>query len=439
MARNEPLAPLSSKPAGSYRVLHTADWHLGKMLGEHSRQEEHQLFLEFLLKCILAHEVDALVIAGDVFDSANPPQSAINQYFDFLADLFEFSDCSVVLISGNHDSPAHLEAPRKALKRLRTHIVGTLPVSPEKALVVLPSTQNPQLVIAAVPFLRDRDLRVGQTGQGMLEIQKELVAGITNRYREVAEAAQTWRGKGLPVLATGHLTVVNCSPTDSEREIHIGGQGAISPDCFPDAFDYVALGHLHRPQLAGRETIRYSGSPIPLSFSEATDGKELRVLDFGEGRLLQQSVLPIPLPRALVQLRTERQKLGAELKMFTPPESALRAWVEVLVENPIPGEDLYETVQALVKDREFDVIRVAAARSNAPATLTTDGHISPEEVQFLLSDPANVFARRMETETAFTAEERTALHGAFSELCNLHAEQKREAHVLIPIVDGGAA
>jgi exonuclease SbcD len=438
MARIEPSAQSNSKPAGSYRVIHTADWHLGKMLGEHSRQEEHQIFLEFLLKSIIDQQVDALVIAGDIFDSANPPQSAINQYFDFLADLFEFSRCSVVLVSGNHDSPAHLEAPRKALKRLRTLIAGVLPASPEAALVPLPSAASPQLVVATVPFLRDRDLRIGQSGQGMSEIQKELVAGITRRYREIADVAERWRSKGLPVLATGHLTVVGCSNSESEREIHIGGLGAVSDACFPMVFDYVALGHLHRPQQAGRETVRYSGSPIPLSFSEATDTKELRMLDFGEGRLLQQTALPIPLSRPLVQLRVQRQTLEADLKRYAAPESQLRPWVEVLVENPIPGEDLYETVQAAVKGRAFDVIRVAANRTAAAQSLTAESEISQEQVQYLLSDPGNVFARRLEGETAFTQEERIALQGAFAELRNLHAEQKREAQVLMPFPDGGA-
>lgn len=421
MAQNEPTAPTGRKPG--YRVVHTADWHLGKMLGEHSRHDEHQLFLEFLLKTIIDQEVDALVIAGDVFDSANPPQSAINQYFDFLADLFEFSGCSVVLVSGNHDSPAHLEAPRKALKRLRTHIVGTLPASPEKALVALPSADAPQVIVATVPFLRDRDLRVGQAGQGMVEIQRELVTGIARRYQEVAEAAQAWRNKGIPILATGHLTVMGCSNSESEREIHVGGLGAVGSGCFPDVFDYVALGHLHRPQKAGRETVRYAGSPIPLSFSEATDKKELRLLDFGQGKLLGHSALPIPLPRPLIQLRADRQSLAFRLKGLVPPESQLPAWVEVMVENPIPGEDLYETVQALVKDREFDVIRVAGARASAPVL---PGGVPIETIPDLLSEPAKVFQRRLEGETGLSPEEQCALQSAFAELRNLHAEQRRD-------------
>jgi exonuclease SbcD len=435
MAGNEASAQLSSKPAGSYRVLHTADWHLGKMLGEHSRQEEHQLFLDFLLSSIKAHQVDALVIAGDIFDSANPPQSAIGQYFDFLADLFEFAHCSVVLVSGNHDSPTQLEAPRKALKRLRTHIAGTLAAPAEKTLIPLPSAQAPQVVIATVPFLRDRDLRLGQSGQGMTEIQKELVAGITRRYQEIASAAQAWKEKGIPVLATGHLTVLGSSPSESEREIHIGGLGAVTDACFPAAFDYVALGHLHRPQQCGREIVRYSGSPIPLSFSEASDKKEVRVLDFADCRLVQQSCLAVPLARPLVQLRVSRQTLEIELKGFSPPPSPLPAWLEVLVDNTIPGEDLYETVQALVRDRDFSVIRVAAGE-RAASTSPSDSPLPAEEVITILSDPASVFARRLETETAYTPEERTSLQGAFAELFNLHSEQKREG--VIPLTEGTA-
>jgi len=163
-----------------------------------------------------------------------------------------------------------------------------------------------------------------------------------------------------------------------------------------------------------------------LSFSEANDEKELRILDFAQGRLVQQNGLRIPLPRRLMQVRTQRSALEAALKVFSPPESELAAWVEVIVEDPVPGEDLYETVQALVKQRNFEVIRVSGVRTKSLDGLGADAETTPEAIEFLLSDPAKVFALRVEAESAYSLEARGALKAAFAELTSLHLEQRRE-------------
>ncbi len=416
-----------AKPTRSFRVLHTADWHLGKMLGEHSREEEHQRFLSFLLDQIRQLSVDALIIAGDVFDSANPAQSAAAQYYNFLSALYRQGGCSVVIVAGNHDSPGNLEAPRQVLKALGAHVLGTLPASLVDLVLALPSPESPQVVVAAVPFLRDRDLRLGQSGQSASEIQRELVRGISRRYKEAAEAADPWAKKGSAILATGHLTVVGCSTCESEREIHVGGLGAVGCDCFPDIFSYVALGHLHRPQCGGRrETIRYSGSPIPLGFSEASDQKEVRLLDFSGGKLVQQAGLQIPVSRQLAQIRCKRASLETELKQFQRKRGSLPAWVEVIVEDPVPGENLYDLARSCVTGNEYEVIRVLGARTK-PLSGTSAGDQPPVDgVEGLLGDPSKVFEHRLEEEPALGEEDRTALKTVFKELCNLHQEEQRE-------------
>ena len=265
-----------TKSAGAFRVLHTADWHLGKLLGDLSREEEHSRFLDFLLETIVAEEVDALVIAGDLFDSANPPQSAQRQYYAFLSQLYAARECAVVVVAGNHDSPAQLEAPRDVLTTLRATVVGR---ALEDPVLLLPDSESPRLALAAIPFLRDRDLRSGQMGQGAEAIRQALVDGIARRYSDAGEAVE---GLGVPAMATGHLTVSGAKASDSERDIHVGGLGTVSAKIFPQVFDYVALGHLHRPQACGEaDHIRYSGSPIPLSFSEALDTKSVQIADFG--------------------------------------------------------------------------------------------------------------------------------------------------------------
>ena len=425
----DPAIPQSyAKAPGAFRLLHTADWHLGKLLGDRPRVEEHRRFLAFLLDRLRALSVDALVVAGDLFDSPNPPQSAVAQYYDFLSALFRQGGCSVVVVAGNHDSPAHIEAPRQVLRTLGAHVAGVIPDRAEETLVPLPSAAAPRLVVAAVPFLRDRDLRRGEPGQGAADIQRELAQGIQRRYAEVAEAARPWLARGVPVLATGHLTVVGGVASESEREIHIGGQGAVGAECFPDAFAYVALGHLHRPQRVGHyEHVRYAGSPLELSFSEAGDAKELRVLDFADGGLLSQASLPVPRFRPLAQVKTTPGSLETDLRRFEPPTGELTAWVEVIVSDPPPGENVYDRVQRLVEGRNFEVVRVVGCRSAPLEGMSAPAGTEAEDLAVLLGNPTDIFARRLAAEAGLSESDHKALTSVFGELVNLYDERAREA------------
>ncbi len=419
---------INAKTRDGLRVLHTADWHLGKPLGEYSREPEHAQFLEFLFGAIQQHAVDALVIAGDVFDSANPPQAALGQYYDFLSRLYRDTTCQVIVVGGNHDSPGTLEAPRQLLRSLRTCVVGAKPDRLADLVVPLPSVNDPRLLVAAVPFLRDRDLRVGQSGQTATQIQRELVKGIRACYAAATEAATTAAaGQPLPILATGHLTVKGCKASESEREIHIGGLGAVTADVFPPELAYVALGHLHRPQTAGPDHVRYSGSPIALSFSEATDHKEVRVLDFEGAGLAAQQGLPIPVFRQLAQLRTRPDTLAADLAAFAPAPCPLTPWVEVIVEDPAPGDNLYDLAQKHAAGRGFEVIRVVAKRST-DLTGTGGGEADPTEgLDQVLTDPNLVFGMRLEQEPGLGAEDKAELRVAFAELCEIQAHKAAEA------------
>jgi len=410
------------KPAGVFRVIHTADWHLGKPLIDLDRTEEFRRFLAFLLDTLVATEADALLIAGDVFDCATPPQAAVRLYFDFLAALYTRTHCVAVVTAGNHDSPSHLAAPRDLLNVLRTHVVAALDEDRSAMLIPLPSPENAALVIAAVPFLRERDLRTGRMGQSAAEIERDLREGLRCRYEEIAEAARAWRERGVPILATGHLTALGATTSESEREIHVGGLGKIGADAFPEAFAYVALGHLHRPQaVGGCAHIRYSGSPITLSFSEVSDVKELRVLDFAGGSLIANASIPVPQTRRLIALRVPQAEMEARLREFVPPPSDLTPWVEVVVEEASNTADLYKTVQEIVEGRPFHVVKVTAEGVGARASLALDDD-SEEEAENLLSDPKAVFGRRLDLEPDLDESSRAALKTAFAELYERHLE-----------------
>ncbi|MEM7011415.1 MAG: exonuclease subunit SbcD [Verrucomicrobiota bacterium] len=408
--------------------MHSADWHLGKPLGDLSRAEEHEKFLAFLLASIKNYEVDVLLVAGDVFDSAHPPQSAVAQYFDFISKLHAETNCVMVVTSGNHDSPAHLDAPKEVLAALRVHVVGCLPNKVEDTLVVLPSEDDPQLAIAAMPFLRDRDLRTGGAGLSADAIQKLLRKGIQKRYAQAAKAGAKWKSKGTGLLAMGHLTVKGGETSDSERDIHVGGLGTVGAEIFPSAFDYVALGHLHRPQAVGNRTeIRYSGSPLPLSFSEAGDEKEVRILDFADGKLAGDYRLQLPLARRLIQWRLQREELPFYLTEKKPPKSELTPWVEVIVEDPLPGENLYEVVRELAHGRPYEVVRVVGKRPEAGIAPALIGEFTTEtDADELLRDPKRIFEFKLDDEESLTETEKNELRTAFDELLEIHEERQRE-------------
>ena len=408
------MTNLINKPDDTFRVLHTADWHLGKTLNDQLRDEEHKQFLSWLLKIIDEHAVDVLVIAGDVFDSANPPQLAQSRYYNFVSQLHKNTKSSLIITAGNHDSPLQLEAPRQVLQALGAHVVGSLPEDPASRLFVLPSPENPRLVIAAIPFLRDRDLRRGYAGQKEKDIQQALTTGITQRYAETAEAAAKWAKKGVPILATGHLTVMGTSKSDSEREIHIGGLGAVSTDVFPDIFSYVALGHLHRPQ-ASDNRVCYSGSPIALSFSEANDTKEVQILDFADGTLKEQTPIPIPVFRRLAQIHTSWDDLLETISSFNPDTGKLETWVEVVVKDAGLGEDINEAVQSLVAKQEFKVLKVLREGATLPGPPPGN-----EAIETLLDDPTKVFEHRLEQESNMDEEHKQELKIAFTQLLDLY-------------------
>ncbi len=324
------------------RVLHTADWHLGARLVERDRLAEHAAFFDWLIDTLKGAKADALLVSGDIFDSANPPQDAVALYFDFLKRLADLKTVRAVITGGNHDSASHLNAPRELLRRFEIHVFGHADAA---NLVDLGGA-----VVAAVPFLRERDLRQAGAGESMGAVQEQVRAAIRRHYAEQLHAARALAGERC-VLAMGHLTVTGAERSDSERDIHIGNLGAVGADIF-SRFDYTALGHLHRPQLvAGQERIRYSGSPVALSFSEAADEKSVVLLDT---QTMAIELALIPVRQVLVRAQAARETLASDLQRV--PSGS---WAEVTIQLEAPEPDLDRQVREAAAGR-FDVLKVLA-------------------------------------------------------------------------------
>jgi DNA repair protein SbcD/Mre11 len=394
-------------------VIHTADWHLGKLLNDQSRDEEHERFLSWLLALSDEAAVDAIIVAGDIFDSANPPQSALSRYYNFVSELNKRSGCALVIIGGNHDSASLLEAPKQLLQAFNVHVAGALHEEPASRILLLPSAENPRIAVALLPFLRDRDLRTAKAGQSMDEVLIEVAEGIKRRYEEAAAAGA---GFACPMIATGHLTVSGMKPSDSERQIRIGGLASVESAIFPSSFSYVALGHLHRPQEArGNSSIRYAGSPIALSFSEAADTKEVRLIDFGSDGITQHPI-PVPVFRRLEQLRPSRQNLLGEVAGFDPRSGELRTWVEVIVEDAAPGDDIVELVRSAAESGDFEVLKVCRGGATSLAGMAAGDLRDDEAIDSLLYDPDRVFGHLLGEHPSLDEEEIKQLKAAFAEL-----------------------
>lgn len=282
------------------KILHTADWHIGKKLHKHELSQDFELFMDWLCETIQMHSVEVLLVSGDVFDLANPSSEARNQYYRALKKLRKL-DLKIIITGGNHDSPAMLDAPREILRELEVHITGGLPKNPEEAIIpILNGAGTPELVIAALPYLRDADLRNSGDGHTYTDRIEALRKGIQYTFLNAAEICQNLY-PGIPAVAMGHLFAAGIESSDSERDIQIGNLAAFDANQFGDYFSYIALGHIHKPQqVKSQVPTYYSGSPIPLSFSERKDTKRILLLDTSKG--FEPQSIQVPQFRRLLKI-----------------------------------------------------------------------------------------------------------------------------------------
>jgi len=359
------------------RLLHTSDWHLGQSLHNFDRHYEHQRFLDWLLDTIVSEQADALLVAGDIFDNANPSAASQRQLYTFLQQArARAPQLDIVVIAGNHDSPGRIEAPGPLLEAHGTTVIGYPHRDAEGNIVMermlVPLTGKDGAVAAwvlAVPFLRHGDvprmaLPAGAapapadastdtsdaTASPDAEAAPEVdvtsdavpapqpapyLAGIAELYRQALELAAVRAGDGQAIVAMGHCHMVNGTMSaESERRIVIGGTEMLPTGIFPPPIAYAALGHLHLAQQVGpHEHIRYCGSPIPLSFAETNYPHQVLRIDLDGARV--GSITPLPIPRAVQLLRIPEKP--APLEQVKAALAALE-----LADRPLEQQPLLE-------------------------------------------------------------------------------------------------
>ena len=378
------------------RLIHTSDWHLGHRFHGRHRHEEQARFLDWLASLIEEQSIEALLVAGDIFDTTTPGSRAQALYYSFLHRLAGSPCRHAVIIGGNHDSPALLEAPRELLRELQIHVVGMADSSPDKEILVLPDHQGqPELLVCAVPFLRERDIRLAAAGESLEEKGQQLREGIRTHYQQVCLLADQMRRRinlTMPLVVMGHLFVAGGRTVEGDgvRELSVGGLGRIEGTSFPECIDYLALGHLHLGQLvAGSPTRRYCGAPLPMSFTEVSQCKEILMLT-SEGREISAVPIAVPSFQPLVSLRGDLEELLQGLTELKTAAST--AWVELHYEGEAVIPNLREQLLTKAEGSELTVLRIRNSRIYDYVLQQTDTTESLDDLSV-----AEVFERCLES------------------------------------------
>lgn len=344
------------------KILHTSDWHIGRTLYGRKRYEEFEAFLTWLENVIQDNSIDVLLVAGDVFDTSAPSNRAQELYYRFLNRVTRSTCRHIVIIAGNHDSPSFLNAPKELLKTLSVHVIGCTSASLDDEVLVLRNEQNnPELIVCAVPYLRDKDIRISESGESIEDKEQKIADGIRSHYATVATLAEEKRKElelSIPIVGMGHLFTAGGQTIDGDgvRELYIGSLAHVSADMFPPGFSYLALGHLHVPQkIAGCETMRYSGSPLPMGFGEATQKKSVCLLQL-EGKSAIVQLIEVPVFQKLERVVGDWDTILGDIHNLVAQKT--RCWLEVIYSGTEIMNDLRERLEIEVTGTEIEILRI---------------------------------------------------------------------------------
>ena len=399
------------------KILHTSDWHLGQNFMSHDRRDEHAQFLDWLTLQIKEQAIDVLIIAGDIFDTGTPPNYAEEAYFKFLADVSKDNFIHVIIVGGNHDSVATLHAPKKVLRAINVDVVGCRSSDEHldnDVITIKDESGNELGFICCVPFLRERDLRKSVAGESYEDKSLAVIEGTKKHYGNIYDTAVKMRdtiGNGeLPIIATGHLFAAGGATSEGVRDIYVGNLGQIGADAFNTNYNYVALGHLHKAQkVGGCNTIRYCGSPIPLSFSEANSEKQVLIVDCSSETVITPLIIPEFRKIRVVKGDINEIELGINALDYAEHD----IWLEVQYDADENITNLESRVGEFLVDKAVELFAIKNVRkSSQRRTMTSDEfeHLDEMKVE-------DVFERKLNA-AEIADDEREELRHALAEILN---------------------
>lgn len=370
------------------RFLHTSDWHLGQFFYNHSRQYEHEQFLAWLLTQIKEKQPHALLIAGDIFDVINPASAAQKQLYQFLADAHELAPhMQTLMIAGNHDSGYRIEQVEPLLEKYNAKTVGVIHKNADGQLdlerLLLPIYDEHENIVAwclALPFLRPAEIT------GINEQTANSQTAIAYVHQQLIAEAKKRKTDHQALILMSHAHMQGGETSDSERPIIIGNEEALSTALFDEVIDYVALGHLHKPQKVGQEHIRYSGSPIPLSFSEINYKHQvvevsIDPLQEDESRF-QFEAIHAPRSVQLHKIKGELNEVFAQLKNLSAGEIEnidQREYVDIEYHTLTPPQpNLRHLLEHALPPNRYRLVRISRQYLALDQTNAQDIQISLE-------------------------------------------------------------
>ena len=396
------------------KILHTADWHIGKKLHKHDLIEDFDQFVAWLDEKITELQVDLLLVSGDVFDLANPSSEIRSQYYRTLLRLRGLN-CKIILTGGNHDSPAMLNAPKEILNELDISVVGGMPETVAETLVpVKNGAGETELVVAAIPFLRDANLRSANDGDSYDDRMQAIRTGIEGIFKEAA-ALCAEKHSGVPAIAMGHLFAAGMETSESERDIQIGNLASFEAERFGSYFSYVALGHIHKPQRVNAALpVFYSGSPLPLSFSEQADAKRILYIDTTKGFIPES--IPVPTFRKLIKISGDISSIRAKLNNLAS-HPGLDSLIEIeLLEELYDAVKMYE-LDKLVSEFSASGYEIVKHRTRFSKSQKKLGALYKEAPDLAEMQPKQIFMKRI-SDHEYDRETQSSLLAAFEDILN---------------------
>lgn len=411
------------------KLIHTSDWHLGRSLYGRKRYNEFSAFLNWLTDTIISEKIDVLLIAGDIFDTSTPSNRAQKLYYKFLCSVSGSFCRHIVIIAGNHDSPSFLNAPKELLKALNVHVVGSKTDNLDDEVIILKDEKDrPQAIICAVPYLRDKDIRVVEPGETISDKNVKIVKGLKKHYRDVCTIAENWQARfrkdgysDVPIIAMGHLFTAGAETVDGDgvRELYIGSLAHVGKDIFPSSIDYLALGHLHVPQqVGGCEHIRYSGSPIPIGYGESKQSKGIISVEF-KNKNPDIRELTVPCFQALERIEGSLDDIHSAIALLKDEKST--AWLEI----EYTGTDIISNLRGIFEEAIADsLMEIRRIKNKQIADQVIHSIKETETLDDL--DEKEVFERCLEI-FDIPAEDRPELFNSYDEILKFLQEKDTNA------------
>ncbi|ADH85921.1 exonuclease SbcCD subunit D C-terminal domain-containing protein [Desulfurivibrio alkaliphilus] len=406
------------------KILHTSDWHLGRTLYGRRRYPEFSAMLDWLAEVIEQQGVETVLVAGDIFDTTAPGNRAQELYYRFLCRVAASSCRHVVVIAGNHDSPTFLNAPRELLRALDVHVVGAATDPANEVLLLHDRQGQPELLVAAVPYLRDRDVRLAEAGESLADKERKLLAGVRQHYAQVAAAAEQKLQelvRPIPAVAMGHLFTAGGQTVEGDgvRELYVGSLAHLPAGDLPGNFDYLALGHLHVPQrVDGADNRRYSGSPLPMGFGEAGREKSVCLVELQAGQAAAVTTLPVPVFQPLERVQGNWESIAAKLGELAAADQD--CWLEIVYQGEEVIPELRKRLEEKIAGSRLEILRITNQRLSRHILEQTNPSETLDDL-----DIYQVFQRCLETHKVPPEQQATLLQAYRETVTALQEEDRR--------------